>query len=187
MPNLILAGPPGTGKTTSILAMARQLLGSHFKDAVLELNASDDRWGSAAGHRGAGWHGVQGGSPCSSWGLAKQQAMGHRPVHAAVTIVSIPCHGVNISLLVQHSLMRRRCSLGKPSQPPQQREGGNATASVPAASGSSKKSDSQQPASALQATLTHQPALHCAAVRGIDVVRVAAQLQLLQPPPPASL
>eukprot|EP00878_Enallax_costatus_P032129 GHUV01035238.1.p1 GENE.GHUV01035238.1~~GHUV01035238.1.p1 ORF type:complete len:100 (+),score=42.47 GHUV01035238.1:567-866(+) len=43
MPNLILSGPPGTGKTTSILAMARQLLGPNFKDAVLELNASDDR------------------------------------------------------------------------------------------------------------------------------------------------
>lgn len=43
MPNIILAGPPGTGKTTSIVAMAKQLLGSRIKDALLELNASDDR------------------------------------------------------------------------------------------------------------------------------------------------
>lgn len=43
MPNLILAGPPGTGKTTSVLALARTLCGDAFKDAVLELNASDDR------------------------------------------------------------------------------------------------------------------------------------------------
>ena len=43
MPNLILAGPPGTGKTTSVLALARQLLGDAFKEGVLELNASDDR------------------------------------------------------------------------------------------------------------------------------------------------
>lgn len=43
MPHLLLAGPPGTGKTTCILALARQTLGPQFRNAVLELNASDDR------------------------------------------------------------------------------------------------------------------------------------------------
>lgn len=43
MPNLVIAGPPGTGKTTSIHCLARQMLGNSYEDAVLEVNASDDR------------------------------------------------------------------------------------------------------------------------------------------------
>ncbi|GMS87741.1 hypothetical protein PENTCL1PPCAC_9916 [Pristionchus entomophagus] len=43
VPNLIISGPPGCGKTTSIWAMARELLGKQLKEACLELNASDDR------------------------------------------------------------------------------------------------------------------------------------------------
>lgn len=44
LPNLIISGPPGTGKTTSILCLARQLLGANvYKEAVMEMNASNDR------------------------------------------------------------------------------------------------------------------------------------------------
>ncbi len=38
-----MQGPPGTGKTTSVLALARAMLGDAYREAVLELNASDDR------------------------------------------------------------------------------------------------------------------------------------------------
>ena len=43
MPHVIISGMPGIGKTTSIHCLARQLLGDAYKEAVLELNASDER------------------------------------------------------------------------------------------------------------------------------------------------
>lgn len=44
LPHIIISGMPGIGKTTSVLCLARQLLGPHaYKEAVLELNASDER------------------------------------------------------------------------------------------------------------------------------------------------
>ncbi|KAF8632952.1 hypothetical protein AX15_001555 [Amanita polypyramis BW_CC] len=42
-PHMIISGMPGIGKTTSIHCLAHQMLGDAYKDAVLELNASDDR------------------------------------------------------------------------------------------------------------------------------------------------
>ena len=36
IPNLILAGNSGSGKTTSILCLCEELLGSYKKEAVLE-------------------------------------------------------------------------------------------------------------------------------------------------------
>lgn len=43
MPHLLLVGPSGVGKTTSILALARDLYGSSYRSFILELNASDER------------------------------------------------------------------------------------------------------------------------------------------------
>lgn len=44
LPHLLLHGPPGTGKTSSVLAIAKQLFGNKvYKERVFELNASDER------------------------------------------------------------------------------------------------------------------------------------------------
>ena len=43
LPHLLFHGSPGTGKTSTILAMVNELFGNKVKERVLELNASDDR------------------------------------------------------------------------------------------------------------------------------------------------
>ena len=44
IPNLLFYGIPGTGKTSTILALCYELFGpDNFKERVLNLNASDDR------------------------------------------------------------------------------------------------------------------------------------------------
>lgn len=43
MPNLILTGPPGIGKSSSVEILARELFGIYYKDTVVELNLLDEK------------------------------------------------------------------------------------------------------------------------------------------------
>ena len=43
IPNMILTGEPGTGKTSTVLIIARVIFKNDYNENVLELNASDDR------------------------------------------------------------------------------------------------------------------------------------------------
>ncbi len=43
VPNIILEGPPGVGKTSTIRCIAREIYKKYYKYMVMELNASDER------------------------------------------------------------------------------------------------------------------------------------------------
>ena len=43
MPNLMFTGPAGVGKTTTAIALAKEMLGEYWRQNFLELNASDAR------------------------------------------------------------------------------------------------------------------------------------------------
>jgi replication factor C small subunit len=43
LPHLLFAGPAGTGKTTSAMALSRDLFGENWRQNYYELNASDER------------------------------------------------------------------------------------------------------------------------------------------------
>ncbi|MGQ9679810.1 MAG: replication factor C small subunit [Candidatus Bathyarchaeia archaeon] len=43
IPHLLFVGPAGVGKTTTILALSRDLFGPSYRNYVMELNASDER------------------------------------------------------------------------------------------------------------------------------------------------
>jgi replication factor C small subunit len=43
MPHLLFSGSAGVGKTTTALCISKEILGEHWRDYTLELNASDER------------------------------------------------------------------------------------------------------------------------------------------------
>lgn len=43
LPHLLFAGPPGNGKTTAALCIAKEMFGEGWRNNFLELNASDER------------------------------------------------------------------------------------------------------------------------------------------------
>lgn len=107
LPNVILSGPPGTGKTTSMLCLARQMLGDCASEAVLELNASDDRGIDVVRDRikmfakrrvnvPAGAHKLVILDEADSMTVAAQQAMRRTmEVYSATTRFALACNNSN--------------------------------------------------------------------------------------------
>jgi len=59
LPHLLFVGPPGVGKTTSILALARDLYGPGYGSFILELNASDERGIDVIREKVKNWAGIR--------------------------------------------------------------------------------------------------------------------------------
>ncbi len=43
IPNMIITGEPSTGKTSTVIYLAKTIFKNNYNENILELNASDDR------------------------------------------------------------------------------------------------------------------------------------------------
>ena len=60
LPHLLFSGSAGVGKTSAALCLSKEILGEHWKDYTLELNASDERGINMVRERVKNFHGLLG-------------------------------------------------------------------------------------------------------------------------------